>query len=518
VSPPVRPTLRQLLLGAGVFALLLPLAAVSTFRLFDLYLLRQTERHLIAEAVLIGEAYRERLLAERETPPEETPRFRPLGREADAYVPIEPVLDAAYGIQPPAPPVTRRHHVPDSAEARAGLALMPLLARAQVFNLTGARVLGPDGCVVASTRQDLGDCLDELDEVRGALAGRYSAVARQRVSDEPAPPISSIRRRGGVRVFVAVPIFENGGAIGAVWMSRTAVAPLEMFWAHRNKIGGALLVCLVLAPAVSLLLARSIARPIRDITQAAEAVAHGRPRAPLAAGWLVPREIDQLSGALDRMAHQLTDRARYIAEFAANVSHELKTPLAGVLGATELLRDDADAMPAAQRERFLANIEDDARRMERLVQRLLELARVQNAPAESRRIELAPFVERLAARYAEPIQLDLTAAPAEVEMNPDHLESALRNLLDNAVRHGAGRPVRLCVHREGARVAFEVHDQGPGISPRNLSRVFERFFTTERERGGTGLGLAIVKAVAELRGGDVRLDSGPAGTRATLVV
>jgi signal transduction histidine kinase len=514
----VRPTIRQLLLGAGVFALLLPLAAVSVFRLFDLYLLRQTERHLIAEAVLIGEAYRERLLVERGTPVRQAPPFRPLGHEEEAYVPIEPVLDASYDVQPPAPPVTRRNLAPESAEARAGLALMPLLARAQVFNLTGARVLGADGCVVASTRQDLGDCLDDLDEVRGALAGRYSAVARRRVSDEPPPPVSSIRRRGGVRVFVAVPIFENGAAMGAVWMSRTAVAPLEMVWTHRNAIAPALLVCLVLTPAVSLLLARSIARPIRETTRAAEAVAHGRPRAPLAAGWLVPREIEQLSGALDRMAEQLTDRARYIAEFAANVSHELKTPLAGVLGATELLRDDAEVMTAAQRERFLENIEADARRMERLVQRLLELARVQNAPAESRRIELAPFVERVAARYAQPIELDLAAAPAALEMNPDHLESALVNLLDNAVRHGVGRPVRLCVRRDGARTAFEVRDHGPGISPRNLSRVFERFFTTERERGGTGLGLAIVKAVAELRGGDVTLESGPAGTCARLVV
>jgi signal transduction histidine kinase len=514
----VRPTIRQLLLGTGVFALLLPVAAVTFFRLFDIYLLRQTERHLIAESVLIGEAYRERLLAERGAAPEPPPSFRPFGREQDAYVPVEPVLDVSYGIEPPAPPVTRWQHAPETPEARAGLALMPLLARAQVFNLTGARVLGPDGCVVASTRQDLGACLGELGEVRGALAGRYSAVARQRVSDEPAPPVSSIRRRGGVRVFVALPIFEDGRAIGAVWMSRTAVAPLEMFWAHRSKIGAALLICLVLAPAASLFFARQVAHPLREITRAADAVAHGRPRLPLAPGWLAPREIVQLSGALDRMAQQLGDRARYIAEFAANASHELKTPIAGILGAAELLRHEGESMAPAQRERFLANVEADAKRMERLVQRLLELARVQNAPAEGRKIELAPFLERLVARYAPPIELDLAAAPAAVEMNPDHLESALRNLLDNAVRHGAGRPVRLSARREGARVAFAVKDHGAGISAGNLPRVFERFFTTERERGGTGLGLAIVKAVAELRGGDVALDSGPAGTTVTLVV
>jgi signal transduction histidine kinase len=103
-------------------------------------------------------------------------------------------------------------------------------------------------------------------------------------------------------------------------------------------------------------------------------------------------------------------------------------------------------------------------------------------------------------------------------MNPEHLETALRNLLDNAVRHGEGRPVELGVTQAGQRVRFRVRDHGAGVSPANLPRVFERFFTTERERGGTGLGLAIVKAVAELRGGDVAMASGPEGTTVDLVV
>lgn len=514
----MRPTIRQLLLGVSVFALLLPLAAVTFLRLLDIYLLRQTERHLISESVLIGEAYRERLLAERGVPSDRSPSFRPLGREADPYVPIEPVLDIAYGVLPPAPEPTRWHHEPETPEARAGRALMPLLARAQVFNLTGARLAGADGCVVASTRQDLGACLDELEEVRSALGGRYAAVARRRVSDEPVPPIGSIRRRGGVRVFIATPIFEAGRVIGAVWMSRTAVTPLEMLWANRDKLGAAFVICAVLAPAASLLFARSIARPVREITRAADAVAHGRPRAPFVPGRLAPREIAQLSEALDRMTRQLTDRARYIGEFATNVSHELKTPLAGILGAVELLRHDWETMEPAQRQRFLDNVAGDATRMERLVRRLLELARIQNAPEESREIEIAPFVAKLVAGYPEPIQVDLARAPRSVQINPEHLETALRNLLGNALRHGAGHPVELAVERAGERVSFRVRDRGPGVSPANLPRVFERFFTTERERGGTGLGLAIVKAVADLRGGDVSIESGPGGTVVRLVV
>jgi signal transduction histidine kinase len=395
---------------------------------------------------------------------------------------------------------------------------MPLLARAQVFNLTAARVIDADGCVVATTRSDLGGCPDDVAEVREALAGRYAAVARRRVSDEPPPRISSIRRRGGVRVFIATPIFEDGRVIGAVWMSRTAVSPLEMLWANRDRIGFALVICLVLAPAASLFFARAIARPVRELERAADAVAHGRSRAPFVPGPLAPRELVSLSSALDRMAAQLTDRARYIAEFAADASHELKTPLAGIKGAIELLRHEAEAMTPAQRERFLANVAGDAERMERLVRRLLELARIQNAPGESRSFELAPFVATLAAGYGEAIAVDLSAAPRAIAMNADHLESALRNLLDNAVRHGAGTRVSLTVASAGERVRFEVSDRGPGVSAANQPRVFDRFFTTERERGGTGLGLAIVRAVAELRGGSVDLESGPDGTTVCLVV
>jgi len=85
-------------------------------------------------------------------------------------------------------------------------------------------------------------------------------------------------------------------------------------------------------------------------------------------------------------------------------------------------------------------------------------------------------------------------------------------LLDNALRHGAGKPVRVALGRKGQRLALDVNDQGPGPSAAHQKRLFERFFTTERERGGTGLGLAIVKAIAESRGGSVQATFDRAGT------
>ena len=94
----------------------------------------------------------------------------------------------------------------------------------------------------------------------------------------------------------------------------------------------------------------------------------------------------------------------------------------------------------------------------------------------------------------------------------------MRNLLDNAVRHGGGQPVDLRAASSDGRVVIQVRDRGQGISDGNRRRIFERFFTTERDRGGTGLGLAIVKAVAETRNGSVTFETGPTGTLFTLTV
>ena len=94
----------------------------------------------------------------------------------------------------------------------------------------------------------------------------------------------------------------------------------------------------------------------------------------------------------------------------------------------------------------------------------------------------------------------------------------MRNLFDNAVRHGAGEPVDLTVRSAGDKMAVSVRDRGPGISDGNRARIFNRFFTTERDNGGTGLGLAIVRAVAETRGGDVTFETAADGTTFTLTV
>jgi signal transduction histidine kinase len=510
------PSIRLLLLGVNAFILLVPFGAVLLSRFYETHLVRQTEGRLQAESVLIGEAWRDRYLEELGLPLDAAEGTLPPG--AGKYYPLEPILDVYDGLLPPAPDPVRRVLGRTRPEDRAGRRIQPLLERAQAMNLSGVRVLDADGCVVATTGGELGACLDELPEVCAALEGRYAAVMRQRIRDQPAPPLESISRRGGVRVFTAMPVFLFGRVIGVVRISRTSRDLVEGVWQHRRPLLVGLVGCGLLTAAISLFFSRTIRRPVQAITAAAQAVARGEPHQHFAPRGLAPAEVHSLSQALDVMTEKLTDRAKYIAEFAANVSHELKTPLTGIRGAAELLRDEWPDMTEEQRLRFLSNIHADAERMDRLVRRLLELARIQSVPEAAERVQLGPFLESMARRYEGQIVVDTAGAPEAITIPPDHLESALRNLLDNAVRHGAGKPVDLEVRERDGRTVVTVRDRGPGISEGNRARIFERFFTTERDRGGTGLGLAMVRAVAETRGGSVTFETGPEGTSFVLTL
>jgi signal transduction histidine kinase len=388
-----------------------------------------------------------------------------------------------------------------------------------VFNLSGVRVLDEQGCVVASSRGELGACLDHLEEVQAALAGRYGVAVRQRISDEPPPPLNSIRRRGTLRVFSAVPVFLDGRVVGVVRLSRTSVSPLESLWTHWGKIALLLFVCLVVTPAITYLLSHAISSPVRMLTRSAEAIARGEPAEPFVPGPFAPRELRVLSASIERMTAQLRERASYVLEFASNVTHELKTPITAIAGAVELLQDQAHPMSEEQRQRFLANVAEDARRMERLVHRLLQLARIQNVPDEIEQIDVARFLEALVARHDAPIRLELAPELPALAMNRDHLEAAVRNLIDNAIRHGAGKPIDVSARvSDDRRISIGVRDRGPGIREAHRARIFDRFFTTRRDEGGTGLGLSIVKAVADTRGGRVELDTGPDGTELRLIL
>lgn len=502
-------SIRWLLLGVATASLLLPLLSLLVLRLIDPYLVQQTERELRVEAALVAEMYHS-AWALGSGQPRGNPR--PPSRATHSFVTLEPQLRDLNEFAPrfpeELPARTRPPVVPID-----GAALSETLRSAQVFNLSGVRVLDEHGCVVASSREQLDRCLFTLPEVKGALAGKYVTVLRQRESDEPAPPFGSLSRRGDVRVFVAWPVFDRGQQIGAVWLSRTAESSLEFLFKQRRGLvyGGLALMGVILG--VSALFARLIVRPLERMARSAKTLTQNDRAEPLA-DIPAPREIHALGSALDHLTERLRARARYVSDFAANVSHELKTPLTSIRGATELLRE-SETMSEEQRQRFLANIDAAVRRTERLVERLLLLARLENQETVARDddVTIGDWLDSRSARFDEHVQLELLGDVRSTRVSSLDLDSILLNLIDNALRVRRLAPVRVTLAARDGHVAVTVVDDGPGISPENQARLFERFFTTERDRGGTGLGLSIVKAAAERRGGNVSIDSSNAGTR-----
>ncbi|MEQ1540555.1 MAG: HAMP domain-containing sensor histidine kinase, partial [Sphingorhabdus sp.] len=190
------------------------------------------------------------------------------------------------------------------------------------------------------------------------------------------------------------------------------------------------------------------------------------------------------------------------------LSHEFKTPLAGIRGAIELLEDHHGRMSDDERNQFLKNIAQDAQRLSALVGRLMDLARADMAQPES---EAATALAPVIAKAADAMRSPAFAVAAEsgdqlltASVDPAALESVLVTLLENAAQAGATE-VRIAANRKGRDVQLILSDNGPGIAPADRERLFEPFFTTRRATGGTGLGLAIARALIEAHRGRLEL-------------
>jgi two-component system phosphate regulon sensor histidine kinase PhoR len=209
-------------------------------------------------------------------------------------------------------------------------------------------------------------------------------------------------------------------------------------------------------------------------------------------------------------------------DFVANVSHELKTPLTAITGYAETLVHEAT--PESQTEKFAATILAHAHRMQRLVEDLLDLSRIESGGWRPRPVPLdvvtaardawTPFVERARDSNVE-FKVSVAGGVERLVADPDALRQVLTNLYDNALRH-MPRGGRVAVTVETApgnngAVAVAVADNGTGIPAEHLPRIFERFYRVDpgrsREQGGTGLGLAIVKHLVEAHGGKVVAES-----------
>jgi two-component system, OmpR family, sensor histidine kinase ChvG len=334
--------------------------------------------------------------------------------------------------------------------------------------------------------------LDARSEVRAALAGVPGSYTRMR---ERAP---------GVFLFITEPIRQKGAVVGVVYAVRSTRPVLVELYRIRSGLVRVLGVAFFFTALVTMLLSLSISRPLGRLSRAAKRVAAGEPDVtiPVSGGG----EIEELGASFASMKERLDARLRYISEFAADVAHEFKSPLTSIRGAAELLGEGAADDPEA-RARFLRNIELDVARLDRLVSRLLELSRIEASSEVMTVIDLQALLARVADRAgaADPSVVLRYRAPARfVRARETDLETAFRNLVDNAARFSPqGTRVEIDVSGDALALRVAVRDHGPGIPPKILPRIFDRFFTTDADRDGTGLGLSIVKAVIEAHGGSI---------------
>ncbi|MGA9349260.1 MAG: HAMP domain-containing sensor histidine kinase [Anaerolineae bacterium] len=290
---------------------------------------------------------------------------------------------------------------------------------------------------------------------------------------------------------------------------------------------------------LALLIARSIAKPLRRMTAATEEIARGNYDQTL--DITSSDEVGRLAASFNTMAREVKASRQAQRDFVANVSHELKTPLTSIQGFSQAILDGT-ADDELNRYRAVEIISGEANRMSRLVGELLDLARIESGQIEMIRepVDLAKIlgvsVEKFAPRAAEgniELELDTPDLPP-LTGDKDRLAQVFTNLLDNALKHtpSTGKvTIKAQEVKEKPRkreiiasmVEIAVTDTGPGIPPEDLEHIFERFYQVDKSRAGKdrgiGLGLTIAKQIVEAHGGKIIVESVVGlGTRFTITL
>ena len=503
--------LRTILLAVLLFVAGLPGVGAIFLRVYENTLVRQTETELIAQGAALAAAAGGRF-ADAPKAPFAEPRGASSYREAMGngwYRPEPPTIDLSRdAIGPERPRPEPSTHVPLASGLALADRVKPVLVQTQRTTLASIILVDANGTIL--TGRARGQSYAHLPEVQHALTRRTAATQLRRNADySPASALSFLSKAADLRIHHARPIIIDSRVEGAILLSRSSRALFKGLYQDWGKIAIGVILIFATLVFLSLLLHRAIAKPIEALSLATRNVAAGNgavPDVPTTAAI----EIQALYADFAVMAAAIAQRSRYLRDFAAALSHEFKTPLAGIGGAIELLEDHHATMSEAERNRFLANISQDAGRLSALVGRLMDLARADMAQPEA---GASASLDILLARVADAMRspdfyIDVQAnGPVQVAIAEPALESVLVTLAENAKQAGATR-LTFAVERQGRDICLSVSDNGPGIAEADRARLFEPFFTTRRAEGGTGLGLAIARALVEAHGGRLELAEG----------
>ncbi len=475
--------LRSILFLTLLFVAALPGIGAVFLRVYENTLVQQTEAELIAQAAALSGAYR---AAWREGEDQREPR---------RLEPQRPSIDLnAMPILPEQPDPLPVAGPRNPRALRVAKLVAPIVSDTRQTTLAAIRILDGQGTALLG-RDDVTLSFRHVPEVREAMAGRTATVLRRRQDYEPRYWLEFLSRASAIRVHYVRPVMLRGEVIGILMLSRSPRGLFLGMYQDRGKIAIGVAAIFATLLVLAGLLSRGIARPIEALSEATQNVARGTvavPDPPVTAAI----EIRALYESFGTMAERIERRSRYLRDFAAAVSHEFKTPIAGIRGALELLDEHGRSMSEEERQRFLANATADADRLSHLLQRLLHLARADMAVApEDSASDVAEQVRRVADSHQAiavtsdiPADLPAVAAPAEL------VETVLETLVENSQQAKAGR-VEIGARSEGGSVLLTVSDDGPGIGGGDHERIFEPFHTSRRAEGGSGLGLSIARSL-----------------------
>jgi two-component system sensor histidine kinase ChvG len=341
------------------------------------------------------------------------------------------------------------------------------------------------------------------EEVEAALSGRYGAATR----------ISTGGQRS-VTLYSAIPVLHGDEVTGVVLVSQSTYRILTDLYDLRLDVTRIFLMALVVAVLLSLFLSSTITRPIHRLRNAAADVLDRRGRLV----GTIPRsrrrdEVGDLSRALTELTERLRDRVHLTESLAADVSHELKNPLAAIRSAVEVAETSNDP---SERRAFLRIVQTNVARMERLLTELREITHLETDLERSatERVDLCELI----AGTVEGARLRGLPADVDVEVidpgrpvvawvYPEKIVRVLENVMDNALSFApCGTTVEVFIVRNSAGAVIEVRDRGPGIAPEDRERVFERFYSDRPGGvGHSGLGLSIARAIVDAHAGQIRV-------------
>ena len=328
------------------------------------------------------------------------------------------------------------------------------------------------------------------------------------------------RAEDGERVVsVSIPIQHVQAVLGVLTLEASDVD--EIIRAERQALAPFILIAIFVSLVSSILLNNLIAQPVRMLARAADRVRMSRARA-ISLPQLARRddELGDLTRSLEDMTHALSERMDAIERFAADVAHEIKNPLTSLRSAVETL--DLVKDPAA-RERLLAILKNDIKRLDRLVTDISNASRLdaELSREDLKAVDLGRLILEVVQLYRDTARTGDVAVtydapdtlePIKVSGREGPLGQLLRNLIDNARSFSpAGGEVRVKLERRRGEAVLSVDDDGPGIPADNLETIFERFYTSRPKGaafgGNSGLGLSIARQIVEAQGGAIRAEN-----------